>query len=345
MFYITNDKKITKKRTADSSLILFKDKEFLNFDWKTEPSEHINELYRLRAQELRDQYDHIILAYSGGQDSHQVFNAFHQNGIKIDEIHTFYPLGLRKFAEQNAAHNAMGLLLEYDHAVVPRFSSNEFKGYKTFVHDVTEFIVGNFKSDKFLQDEREVLNTTQLYYVLIEGAANRILNAHIERGGHQRTAVIYGIDRVLLGRSGPDFYVFFNDFVFWRNEMHNDAKHNLFEPVRFFMDDAKIMAKQAHLLFNVVKKNPRAFDGIDLMAFRNTDYCRKLFYPTSFDGIWQQKLKCLDDDKMFQMIYETSPLDDILRATMPLRSPLIIPSGRSVITSRHYPIGSLPTNG
>lgn len=341
MLYLTNNNKIETKRSADSKLILFKDREFEKFDWKTEPSEHINELYRQRAQELRDQYDHIILAYSGGQDSHQVFNAFHQNGIHLDEIHTFYPLGLRKFAAQHSTENAMGLLLEYDHAVVPRFASNEFRGYKTFVHDVTEFVVRNFKNDKFLTDEKEVLHTTQLYYVLIEGAANRILNDHIERNGYQKTAVIYGIDRVLLSRKQNDFYVFFNDFIFWRNMLHHDGKHNLFDAVRFYSDEPKIMAKQAHLLFNVIKKNVKTFENVDLLAFRNTDYCRKLFYPSSFDGIWQQRVKCKNDDDMFQMIYETSPIEDILRFTLPERSPFLTISGRSVITSRTYPIGTL----
>jgi hypothetical protein len=55
-------------------------------NWLAEPAEPLKELYRQRAQEIRDQYDYVVLFYSGGADSWQVLNAFVENDIKIDEI-------------------------------------------------------------------------------------------------------------------------------------------------------------------------------------------------------------------------------------------------------------------
>jgi len=55
-------------------------------DWTIEPSETLDELYRLRAQEIRDTYDHVILCYSGGHDSSNVLDVFYKNKIHIDEI-------------------------------------------------------------------------------------------------------------------------------------------------------------------------------------------------------------------------------------------------------------------
>ena len=42
---------------------------FGNFNWQHEPALAIQELYRIRAQQLRDQYDYIRLEVSGGGDS------------------------------------------------------------------------------------------------------------------------------------------------------------------------------------------------------------------------------------------------------------------------------------
>lgn len=46
----------------------------------------LTELYRLRAQQLRDQCDYLILAYSGGADSDNILEICLRNNIRIDEI-------------------------------------------------------------------------------------------------------------------------------------------------------------------------------------------------------------------------------------------------------------------
>lgn len=67
--------------------------EFYNsLQWHTEPSESLEELYRRRAQQLRDKYDYIILSFSGGSDSYNVLDTFLKNGIHIDCIATSYPV-------------------------------------------------------------------------------------------------------------------------------------------------------------------------------------------------------------------------------------------------------------
>lgn len=59
------------------------------YDWTKEPSQSLTDLYRQRAQQLRDQYDYIILQYSGGADSQNVLDTFLDNNIMLDEIVTF----------------------------------------------------------------------------------------------------------------------------------------------------------------------------------------------------------------------------------------------------------------
>ena len=64
----------------------FNDAVFSSYNWTKEPTESILELYRQRAQQLRDQYDYIVLCYSGGADSDNVLRSFVDNDIRIDEV-------------------------------------------------------------------------------------------------------------------------------------------------------------------------------------------------------------------------------------------------------------------
>lgn len=64
---------------------------FNSYNWTVEPTESLEELYRQKAQQIRDNFDYVVLNYSGGADSWNVLNTFLKNDIKIDEIaHCWY---------------------------------------------------------------------------------------------------------------------------------------------------------------------------------------------------------------------------------------------------------------
>lgn len=64
----------------------FNEAVFSSYDWTQEPEEDILELYRQRAQQLREKYDYIVLMYSGGSDSQNILDSFVENNIQLDEI-------------------------------------------------------------------------------------------------------------------------------------------------------------------------------------------------------------------------------------------------------------------
>lgn len=68
----------------------FNDEVFGAFDWTQEPQETLPELYRRRAEQIRSQYDYLVLFYSGGADSTNILQTFLNNDIKLDEIAQFY---------------------------------------------------------------------------------------------------------------------------------------------------------------------------------------------------------------------------------------------------------------
>ena len=67
----------------------------------------LSTLYKLRSQQLRDNYDYTILAYSGGADSHEILRSFVDNKIHLDEIWIDVPLS---FVEKS------GYVLSYSRA-------------------------------------------------------------------------------------------------------------------------------------------------------------------------------------------------------------------------------------
>jgi hypothetical protein len=73
----------------DKIQFIFNDDVFATFDTTKEPEEDIYELYRQRAEQIRKDYDYVVLIYSGGIDSHTILETFLDNNIHLDEICTF----------------------------------------------------------------------------------------------------------------------------------------------------------------------------------------------------------------------------------------------------------------
>jgi len=69
---------------------VYNDNFFSQYDWTREPTESLDELYKQRAEQLRRDYDYLVLYYSGGYDSANLLHAFLDNDIYPDEIAIFY---------------------------------------------------------------------------------------------------------------------------------------------------------------------------------------------------------------------------------------------------------------
>ena len=62
------------------------DHEFDQYNWEHEPEPTIDQLMTAHALALREKYKRLILLWSGGTDSHTIYNIFAQNKIHLDEI-------------------------------------------------------------------------------------------------------------------------------------------------------------------------------------------------------------------------------------------------------------------
>ena len=97
------------------------------------PNLSILDLYRIRAQEIRDSYDYLVLNLSGGPDSMNILNVFVKNNIPLDEIvnHNSY--------DQTSVVTGSGNNADYIYNVKPRLKELEkIPGFKTKITIVNE---------------------------------------------------------------------------------------------------------------------------------------------------------------------------------------------------------------
>ena len=83
----------------------FNDEVFLKQDWKTPIQIPLLELYRMRAEQLRQKYDYLILCWSGGGDSTTMLESFLDNNIHLDEVVLLWPLKQTKGRYTVTANN------------------------------------------------------------------------------------------------------------------------------------------------------------------------------------------------------------------------------------------------
>jgi hypothetical protein len=62
------------------------DAEYDRLNWAVEPEQSLDELMSIHAHNLRNKHEKLVLLWSGGTDSHTIYNIFKQNNIHIDEI-------------------------------------------------------------------------------------------------------------------------------------------------------------------------------------------------------------------------------------------------------------------
>jgi hypothetical protein len=84
----------------------------------------LQEVYKQRAQQLRDKYDYLILYFSGGADSYNVLRSFIDNGIKLDEVCIKWSAdtltaNTEVYKPNTQESSAWNYLSEWDYAIKP----------------------------------------------------------------------------------------------------------------------------------------------------------------------------------------------------------------------------------
>ena len=98
------------------------DSAFTSFDRSRLGKVSLNEMYKQRAQQIRDSYDYVILNYSGGCDSWNILKTFLDNKIKLDQVMVCWPFTAAERKVYNSNKNdttAFNFMSEWDFTTKP----------------------------------------------------------------------------------------------------------------------------------------------------------------------------------------------------------------------------------
>lgn len=233
---------------AKSSVIglYYYDKEFSRYDWTKEPSNNLNYYYKQRAQQIRDTYEKVIIAYSGGIDSTNVLETFYYNDIKIDEILMVGAFSQDSFKGSDENHNA-----EIYHNCLKTLSRFNLKNTKIVLDDYSLLLPN--KNNFSLADVDDWYRWIGARYPL---HAWYWYDAEKRCSNSKKTALVFGIDKPMIDYDflRKKFFFRFVDgaiFQYGQTPEKLNSQHN-YERVNFYWDPnaTELLIKQTH----VVKK-------------------------------------------------------------------------------------------
>jgi hypothetical protein len=242
----------------------FYDDEFGAYNWRQEPPMSLRDAYRMRAQQLREKYDYLILFYSGGIDSHTVLTTFLQNDIKIDSVVIFgtYDFDSDKTSKFN---------LEQYRVAIP-FAQQYQDRYDLKILDISPYFKTLNHQDWFYDSGNALYPSTMIQAMIHR---DPYIQQWINRGS---TAIIRGVDKPGVFFDLGRFYCVFSDSVLPPIAQESTE---LYEFFYWSPDCPWLIAKQAHVIKNYFKKHPELCD--QLTTCNNQDIIDRYIVPLIYD--------------------------------------------------------------
>jgi hypothetical protein len=298
MYYVT----LQNKDAYPNFRLWFHDDVFSKIDWTIEPTISLSELYKMRAQQIRDSYDYIILMFSGGADSTQVLKTFIDNKIFLDEVCTNYPVEFSnkiQFPTNISRIHPLGLLYEYYVAAEPRLKELAIKNPKTKITlmDSSETIKTKYSNDKYIVDNTEAFLTSNYYQTL------RVLDQ--EAGLHKRQDKLPGKKiGVIYGADKPNLEIVDDNLRFVFDELGRSSPGCVpiskgFEEELFYWsrDLPLIPIKQGHIIKRALQLNHKLYNLAvqNYFLIKESNLIKTMIYP-SFEKHIYQKRKSAEND-------------------------------------------------
>ena len=224
----------------------------INHAWHDEPTETIEEIYKQRAQQLRDKYQYIRVEASGGADSTNVIFSFLLNNIHLDEVVYRYP----KVAERHFSTNAHDLstensLSEWQLAAQPllKWIATNYPATKISMLDYGESLADpSFdKNESWVFESKNYLS---LAYCM--GKFDNVENNFRHLADQDtKICIVYGADKPKIFVKDNKFFVYFIDTHTGHTAISVGDYNNITNEMFYWTPDMpKLVAKQAHMVKN-----------------------------------------------------------------------------------------------
>jgi hypothetical protein len=261
-------------------------------NWLNEPELDILELYKIRARQIREMYDYVIINYSGGSDSETIVDAFLNAGCYIDEIVTIWNRKHTKHVVTDPNFTTpKNIEAEFELTTRPGLEriKNASPTTKITYVDVSDATVDCYQK---LDGEEWLLNTVEHLHPQFVTRWSFTRERHqlltLDRG--LKTAVLFGVDKPRICIKNGKYYTYFIDTIansFRGGVNLNILDYNNAEYVFFYWtpDMPEIVIKQSQMIRRWFELNPALKSIINwpIMDHRNRQayeiITRSIVYP------------------------------------------------------------------
>jgi hypothetical protein len=283
----------------------FNDETFNSYDWSVEPELSLDTLYDMRAKQLREKYDYIILSFSGGSDSNNMVQSFLRQGLLIDEIITSWSLDVtEKYLDLSGKETSpWNNNAEFELHTRSRleYIKNKSPQTKITLIDSSKMLLDgllNSGDAGWIQNKNDVFNVTGAYQW------NPIYFNDIRKrfDKQQKVAYIMGVDKPKLMVINGGLYLYFIDKVANIVSPQEHLKEYNNTEIEYFYwspENCDLICKQAHIVFKILQCNPhylKLWKNKDRDSIRRgqEQLLRNMIY-TTWNSDWFQVKKPLDD--------------------------------------------------
>lgn len=236
------------QKTGQEIKFYFYDEVYSKLDWKKELPEDLNYYYKQQALRLREKYDYLVLAYSGGSDSTCVLETFVYNNIKLDKIVSVGAFSKDSTWGVDDNHNG-----EIYHNVIPYIKELGLENITDLI-DYTKYLDDdNFKNLSIYEHGENWIHEIGGYFSVNNHFwkdAERILIP--EEWKNKKVGLIFGTDKpnVILSDEGLPSLRFTDTTITYYG---NSLGFGNVDRVRFFWDTdyTEIIIKQAQKIKNM----------------------------------------------------------------------------------------------
>lgn len=258
----------------------FHDEIYSLYNWKIEPTETLDQLYKERAQQLREKHPYLILMISGGADSTNMLQIFLKNNIKVDEIISVFPLQAidkLKHTFNPNDKNPQNYMFEYTHAALPLIQSvaKHHPDIKITVLDYIDSTLNMIENNDFYKLARSgglISVATGFFHTALDYAKSL----------DKKSTIVYAVDkpRISYDPISETWYSRFLDF----NASYGEFDHDVFagaqpttEYFYYTPDSPKIVIKQSVLI-------KRFLESISLVNNPDSQLYKELVSERLFRG-------------------------------------------------------------
>lgn len=208
-FYKKHEALVYASKVRTNVVFHYHDNVWRNFNLNLLGKVPLKNLYKERANQIREKYDYLVLYYSGGADSHNVLKTFIDNDIKLDEICVKWPKTLMNgnlYTPNNIDTTGKNYWSEWNYAIEPilKWIASNRPEIKITIKDYTDNI-NSLNFEKIFEELNFIRGGGVLLNSVISDSDKIITDKN------KKIAHIYGIDKPMIFKHNEKMYMFFLD--------------------------------------------------------------------------------------------------------------------------------------